>query len=131
MELSNELGKVNDRNGQMLAVEREALETTVLLLSPIVPHICHALWAQLGHEDAVIDARWPQVDDSALVRDSIELVVQVNGKVRGKIMVAASADNDSIVELAKNEPHVQKFLEGKTIKMCKVVPGKLVTFAVQ
>jgi leucyl-tRNA synthetase len=130
MELSNEIGKVADRGGNMLAVEREALETTVLLLSPIVPHISHALWSALGHSDAVIDARWPQVDDSALVRDSIELPVQVNGKLRGRIVVAANADNDSIIALAKAEPHVQKFLEGKTIKMCKVVPGKLVTFAV-
>jgi leucyl-tRNA synthetase len=130
MELSNELGKVNERSGQLLAVEREALETTVLLLSPIVPHISHALWAALGHNDAVIDARWPQVDESALVRDSIELPVQVNGKLRGRIVVAANADNDNIIALAKAEPHVQKFLEGKTLKMSKVVPGKLVTFAV-
>src|SRR5690606_7734822 len=75
MEVSNELGKITDRSGQMLAIEREALETTVLLLSPIVPHIAHTLWHQLGHDSAVIDARWPPVDESALVRDSIELVI--------------------------------------------------------
>src|SRR5690606_5591875 len=131
MELSNELGKITDRSGQMLAIEREALETTVLLLSPIVPHIAHTLWHQLGHDSAVIDARWPPVDESALVRDSIELVIQINGKVRAKIAVAANADSDSIIALAQAEPNVQKFLEGKTIKMSKVVPGKLVTFAVQ
>jgi leucyl-tRNA synthetase len=131
MELSNELGKVQTRSGQMLAVEREALETTVLLLSPIVPHICHELWQQLGHGNTVIDARWPVVDETALVRDNIELPVQINGKLRAKIIVAANADSDSIIAFAQAEPNVQKFLEGKIIKMSKVIPGKLVTFAVQ
>jgi leucyl-tRNA synthetase len=131
MELSNEIGKVQTRSGQMLAVEREALETTVLLLSPIVPHICHELWQQLGHGTTVIDARWPAIDDAALVRDNIELPVQINGKLRAKITVAANADSDSILAFAKAEPNVQKFLEGKVIKMSKVIPGKLVTFAVQ
>ena len=131
MELSNEIGRLADDAAQARAVIREALESAVLLLAPIVPHISHALWHELGHSDAIVDARWPLVDEAALVRDSIELAVQINGKVRAQISVAANADNDSIIALAKAEPNVQKFLDGKTIKMSKVVPGKLVTFAVQ
>ncbi len=130
MELSNELTKIPQREGQWLAVEREALRAAVLLLAPIVPHIAHELWSALGSESALIDARWPRVDAKALVRNSIELVVQVNGKVRGKIEVVADASDDAIIELAKTNEGVSKFLEGKTIKMVKIIPGKLVTFAV-
>ena len=130
MELSNELAKIPQRIGQWLAVEREALRTAVLVLAPIVPHIAHELWNALGGEGVLIDARWPQVDESALVRSSIELVVQINGKVRGKIEVAADENEVAIIEKAKANATVSKFLEGKTIKMVKVVPGKLVTFAV-
>ena len=130
MELSNELGKQDTARPQARAVEREALETAILLLAPIVPHITHALWHTLGHRDAVIDARWPALDSAALVRDSIQLAVQINGKVRAQIEVAANADHDAIVALALGHANVQKFIDGKTIKMTKVVPGKLVTIAV-
>ncbi len=130
MELSNEIGRLDDSE-QARAVVREALESAVLLLAPIVPHIGHALWRELGHADAIVDAHWPAVDASALVRDSIDLAVQINGKVRAQISVAADADNDTIIAAARAEPNVQKFLDGKTIRMSKVVPGKLVTFAVQ
>lgn len=130
MELSNELAKIPRREGQWLAIEREALRTAVLMLAPIVPHIAHELWSTLGGEGALIDARWPQVDASALLRSSIELVVQVNGKVRAKIEVAADASDAAIIEQARANATVSKFLEEKTIKMVKVVPGKLVTFAV-
>ncbi|TQV68246.1 leucine--tRNA ligase [Exilibacterium tricleocarpae] len=132
MELLNEVSRHADRNsGQGLAVEREALQAAVQLLAPIVPHICHHLWSALGNRDAVIDARWPQVDHAALVQASIAMVVQINGKVRAKIEVAADAAEASIIDQAKHNPNVQKFLAGKEIKMCKVVPGKLVTFAVK
>ncbi len=130
MELSNELGKIPQREGQWLTIEREALRTTVLLLAPIVPHIAHELWRVLGGEGALIDARWPKVDANALVRSSIEYVVQINGKVRGKIEVAADASDELIIESAKAEAGVSRQLEGKTIKMVKVIRGKLVTFAV-
>jgi leucyl-tRNA synthetase len=130
MELSNELGKIPRREGQWLAVEREALRTAVLLLAPIVPHVAHELWIALGGEGALIDARWPQVDESALVRSRIEYVVQINGKVRGKIEIAADADDETIIAAAKANEGVHKQIEGKTIKMVKVIRGKLVTFAV-
>ena len=131
MELSNELQKMPERNNQWLAIEREGLQTAIVLLAPIVPHICHTLWRELGNTGSLIDAPWPQVDSSALQRSSIELVVQVNGKVRGKIAVAADATNDEIIALALAQENIQKFIEGKAIAMSKVVPGKLVTFAVK
>ncbi|MEC8429501.1 MAG: leucine--tRNA ligase, partial [Pseudomonadota bacterium] len=132
MELLNDITKLADRSTpETRAVEREALESAVLLLAPVVPHISHALWQELGNGDKVIDAGWPVVDEAALVKTSIELVVQINGKVRAKLEVAPDADEASIIELAKNNDNVQKFLEGKEIKMSKVIPGKLVTFAVK
>ena len=131
MELTNDISKLPDNNPQSLAVEREALQAIVVMLSPIAPHFCHTLWQALGNKGAVIDASWPAVDKTALVRDSIELVIQVNGKVRGKIEVAADASQESILELAFADANVQKFIAGKEIKMRKVIPGKLVTIAVK
>jgi len=132
MELMNEVSRQADRSSpETLAVEREALETTALLLAPVTPHISHKLWQLLGNGDNVIDAAWPVVDESALVQSSIQLVVQVNGKVRAKIQVAADAATDDIIAIAKADEKVAKFLADKEIKMCKVIPGKLVTFAVK
>ncbi|AGN11381.1 leucyl-tRNA ligase [Simiduia agarivorans SA1 = DSM 21679] len=131
MELLNDVTRFERKDDQDLAVEREALLAAVQLLAPIVPHICHTLWAGLGRGDNLLDAGWPQLDEAALVKSELELVVQINGKVRAKITVAADADNDTIIALAKSNDNVQKFLDGVEIKMCKVVPGKLVTFAVK
>ncbi len=132
MELLNDISKNADRSTpENLAVEREALESAILLLAPIVPHISHELWKTLGNGDQIIDAPWPQVDEAALVKTSIQMVVQINGKVRAKLEFAADADEDTIIDIAKNDVNVQKFLDGKEIKMCKVIPGKLVTFAVK
>ena len=100
MELMNALAKFDDRSAQGRAVLQEALEIVVLGLAPVVPHACHALWHELGHAGAVIDERWPQVDADALVRDEIEVVVQVNGKLRGRVTVAASADEATVREAA-------------------------------
>jgi leucyl-tRNA synthetase len=132
MELTNEVAKLDtSAGGQALAVEREAIETIVKLLAPIVPHICHYLWSELGHSDIMIDSPWPAADEAAMVKSSIELVVQINGKVRAKIEVAADADEAAVLDIAMNHDNVQKFIEGKEIKMRKVIPGKLVTIAVK
>ncbi len=122
MELLNDIGKFDGD----ASVEREALESCVLLLAPIVPHIAHALWQALGHDSPLLDTHWPVVDESALVKSEIEMVVQVNGKVRGKIQVAVDADADSIKELARSDSNVQRFIDGKTIRKEIVVPQKLV-----
>ncbi len=127
MELLNEVAKLTDTDMQSIAVRHEALTSAVLLLSPIAPHICHSLWHAMGHQGAVADALWPVVDADALVRSSIELVIQVNGKVRGKIQVAADADKDTVEKRALEDSNVQRFLEGLTIRKIIVVPGRLVS----
>jgi len=127
MELLNEIGKRADRGSvAALAVEREALESAVLLLAPVVPHACHALWQALGHTDAVIDAPWPRVEESALRRTTIELVLQVNGKLRARIDVPADAPHAELERLALADPQVQRFIDGKPVRKVIVVPGKLV-----
>ena len=126
MELLNELSRLSDDAPQLIAIEREALEAAVLLLAPIAPHICHTLWSEFGHDAAVLDANWPRVDKNALVESSIKLMVQVNGKVRGEIVLPADADKDSIENAALAEPNAQRFTEGKTIRKVIVVPGRLV-----
>jgi leucyl-tRNA synthetase len=130
MELLNAVNRFEDDSEQGRAVEREALEAVVLMLSPMVPHICHALWALLGHESALVDQRWPAVDESALSRDLVELVVQVNGKLRGKISVATDADKESIVEQALADPNAQRFIGDSEIRKTIVVPGRLVNIVV-
>ena len=85
----------------------------------------------MGNTGAVIDAQWPMVDEQAMVRNTIELVVQVNGKVRAKIEVAADASEESILEQAFTDSNVIKYIENKEVKMRKVIPGKLVTIAVK
>jgi len=127
MELLNEVGRLKGGSPLALAVEREALESAVLLLAPMVPHICHQLWNELGHEGAVIDAQWPSVDETALVRDSIEMVVQVNGKVRAKITVAADATQSDIEARALAEENVTRFTDGLSVRKVIVVPKKLVS----
>ena len=112
------------------AVMQEALEGLVAALSPIVPHISHELWRQLGHADAVIDAPFPAVDAEALVADSVTLAVQVNGKLRGQIQVAAGATQEQIIEAALADAGVRRFTEGLELKKKIVVPGKLVSFVV-
>jgi leucyl-tRNA synthetase len=130
MELLNAVNRFDDDSAAGRAVVREALDTIVLTLSPIVPHICDALWQALGHSQPLIDRPWPKVDESALERDTIELVVQVNGKLRGKIAAAADADDDAILSAALADPNVQRFIEGRDIRKTIVVPGRLVNLVV-
>ncbi len=130
MELLNAVNRFEDRSGQGRAVVHEALEAVVLMLSPMTPHICHALWKALGHATPLIDQRWPHVDESALELDTIELVVQVNGKLRGRVAVPADADKDTIEGLAVADDNVQRFVDGKAIRKVIVVPGRLVNIVV-
>jgi len=126
MTLLNDISQHTDNSPQANAVRHEALTSAILLLAPIVPHICHSLWQKMGNNNNIAAAAWPEVDPSALVQSSIELVVQVNGKVRGKIQVAVDESKDSIEKLALDEPNVQRFTEGNTIRKVIVVPGRLV-----
>ena len=126
MELLNEVAKHGGTEIQSIAVRHEALTSAVLLLSPIAPHICHALWQVLGNSESVADASWPSVDEKALVRSTITLVLQVNGKVRGKIEVAADISKQEIEQIALADENVQRFIEGNTIRKIIVVPGRLI-----
>ena len=128
MELLNSVQKLDAKEGQALAVEREALEAAILILSPIVPHIAEKLWQSLGHSD-IVNAAWPTVDQNALTRSSIELMIQVNGKLRSKIEVAVDADNATVEQLALAKPEIQRFLETPPKKVI-VVKGKLVNIVV-
>lgn len=126
MTLMNVLEKAAVSSEQDRALMQEGLETVALLLAPITPHICHELWQQLGKNGPIIDAQWPQVDETALVQDSLTLVVQVNGKLRGQIEVPASATREEVEASARANENVVRFTEGLTIRKVIVVPGKLV-----
>jgi leucyl-tRNA synthetase len=129
MELLNEIGKLDDSLSSH-GLRQEALSAVTLLLAPIVPHIAEALWSALGYAGMAATAPWPVVDESALVRDSIDLVVQVNGKLRGQFSVAADASRETIEQAALADEQVQRFLEGKSVKKVVVVPGRLINFVV-
>ncbi len=130
MELLNAVAKAEDSSPAARAVRQEALELAVLVLAPIVPHICHVLWTALGHSGPVIDASWPTVDDAALRQDSLEIVVQVNGKLRGRVTVPAGAPDDAVREIALADANVARHIAGKFLKKAIVVPGKLVNLVV-
>jgi len=130
MELLNAVNKLDDDTDAGRAVQHEALEAVVLMLSPIVPHICHTLWQELGHSTPLIDQAWPEVDESALESDLIEMVVQVNGKLRARVSVPADADKGAIEQLAIADANVRRFIAGKDIRKVIVVPGRLVNIVV-
>ena len=127
MELLNALNKFTDQSEQGRAVRHEALESMVLLLNPVVPHISHALWQVLGHPQTVLeDQPWPKADPAALVRDTLTLAVQINGKLRATIELPAGASKEDAEALARAQPQVEHFLEGLSVRKVIVVPGKIV-----
>jgi leucyl-tRNA synthetase len=130
MELLNTVSRFEDPTEQGRAVVQEALEIATICLSPIVPHVCHALWSELGHTRAIIDERWPAVDAGALAQDAITLVVQVNGKLRGQITVPVDADAETVKAAALAEESVRKFVGEGPPKKIVVVPRKLVNVVV-
>ncbi|TFH71467.1 leucine--tRNA ligase [Gammaproteobacteria bacterium LSUCC0112] len=113
-----------------LSVVHEALEIILLALSPIVPHFCHALWKHLGHADAIINCPWPIADNTALIQDEIQMVIQVNGKLRSKLTVPKDCDPAIIERLALADSHVCKFTDGMTVRKVIVVPEKLINIVV-
>jgi leucyl-tRNA synthetase len=130
MELLNAIARFDDRSTQGRAVIREALDIVVLMLSPFVPHAAHALWQSLGHATPVVDERWPAVDPAALEQDPVEIVVQVNGRLRGRVQIAAGADEAAARAAALADPGVSKFVAGQTVRKFVYVPGKLVNVVV-
>lgn len=130
MELVNALSRFNDQTENGKAIRQETLEAIVLMLSPMVPHICHQLWLDLGHQQAIVSEPWPEVDATALELDSLELVVQVNGKLRSKISVSTTASKDEVEAMALNDENVKRFIEDKPVKKVIIVPKKLVNIVV-
>lgn len=130
MELLNALAKFEDDSENGQAVRQEVLEKIVLMLSPVVPHVCQRLWENLGHKGDIVVASWPKVDESALVQDSLEMVIQVNGKLRSKLNVPLSASKDDIEKMALADARIQSYIEGKTIRKVIVVPKKLINIVV-
>ena len=130
MELLNAINKLDDVSDQGRAAKHEALEAVVLMMSPMTPHICHVMWNALGNDAALVDERWPVADASALELDTVELVVQVNGKLRGRVSVPADAGKDTIEQVALADENVQRFVDGKEIRKVIVVPGRLVNVVV-
>jgi len=126
MELMNHLGKAKLNSDEDKAVMQEAVRAVVLMLTPITPHLCHHLWQAVGGSDMnVEDAPWPVVDDSAMVEDEKLIIVQVNGKLRAKITVAADANKEDVEALGLNDESVLKFTDGNTIRKVIYIPGKL------
>lgn len=116
MELINELAKLPENDLSARKLMQESLEVVLLLLSPIVPHICHTLWRELRPDTELLDQPWPQADEQALVQDEVTLVVQVNGKLRSRIQVAREADRTTIEHAAMADEPVQKMIVGQSIK---------------
>lgn len=130
MEMINAMTQSDNDSDNGRAILQEGLETAVLLLSPIVPHITNEIWRALGHEELIVDAAWPKVDQTALKQDEIQLIVQVNGKLRGRVRVPVKATDELIQEQALADENVGRFVEGKTIRKVIIVPGKLVNIVV-
>ena len=131
MELNNNLLRFTDTSDQGMAVRKEAIEIMLKALNPITPHLSHHLWQSLGHNKAMVDELWPEIDESALEQDETQLVVQVNGKLRAKLMVPINSNNQAVESLALKEENVVKFTEGKTIIKVVVIPNKLVNVVVK
>lgn len=132
MELMNALDGLSvtaESSENCRAVFRETVENILILISPFAPHIAEELWAELGHKNGILKAAWPAVNEEALARDEIDLVIQVNGKLRGKITIPADADSQTVEKAALESPAVVRWIEGKTVRKVIIVPGKLVNIA--
>ena len=132
MELLNAVSKFSEnQSGEVdQLVVQEALEFSVLMLAPIVPHFSHAAWSHLGHDEAAMDARWPMVDSSALEQDSMLIVLQVNGKLRSKVEVPKDIAKSDLEELALSDEAIKRFTSEGTVRKVIVVPNKLVNIVV-
>ena len=130
MELLNAVQRFPAATPQGCAVRQEALALAVLILAPITPHVCHALWLALGHTQPLIDERWPVPDAQALATDVHAIVVQVNGKLRAHISVPASADEAAVRAAALAHDNVRKFVADRPVRRVVVVPGKLVNVVI-
>ena len=131
MELINEMYKYKELDSRNEAVIKEGIETIVTILAPFAPHIGEELWAMIGKEGSIFDISWPNYDETALVKDEVEIVVQINGKVRGKLSVAANISREEMEKVAMEDEKIKALVEGKTIIKVVAVPKKLVNIVVK
>ncbi|AHF07886.1 leucine--tRNA ligase [Desulfitobacterium metallireducens] len=131
MELVNALYLYKEQATAKSEVEREALESILILLAPFAPHITEELWTGLGHKESIHQQPWPQVDEAALVQDEVTVVLQVNGKLRDRIQVSAEISAQELEQHIRNLPKLQEWTQGKTIVKVITVPGKLVNVVVK
>jgi leucyl-tRNA synthetase len=131
MELMNALAKIEGSDTTTRQVRQEVLQNVALLLSPIVPHICQALWSELCPDSHILDIAWPTADKSAMVQDELEYMLQVNGKLRGSMIVTKTETKDNLERMALQQPCLQKYLEGGVaVRKVIVVPNKLINIVV-
>ncbi len=130
MELMNAVSRYTSTGAAARAVRQEALEISVLLLSPMVPHVTHALWHELGHQRVLIDERWPEADSAALAQDAMEVIVQVNGKLRGRVSVPNGTDQAAAFAIAMADVDVRRFVGEAPPKRVVYVPGRLLNIVV-
>lgn len=131
MKMVNELQKISDvENDSQKAVYSETVNILLRLLAPIVPHVTYMLWRGMGQSMDIIDEAWPVPDEAAMVKDAVELVVQVNGKLRGKVSVPTNASKEQVEALALDDENVQRHIDGKTVRKVIVVPGRLINIVV-
>ncbi len=130
MELSNTLSKFTDTADTSMVVRKESLHILLKTLSPIAPHLCHHLWQELGHKTAIINEPWPSIDESTLVQNKVQIIVQVNGKLRAKLITHADTSKTQVEAQALADENVAKFIDGKTVIKVIVVPNKLINIVV-
>ncbi len=125
----------NDLNDEVVIndinVVRLSLESIVKVLAPFVPHICEELWEILGHSPGIFSVPWPTYDESAIAADQVEMVIQINGKVRSKLVVPSEIDEDDLKARVMNDPKIIENLDGKKIVKTIVIPKKLVNLVVR
>ena len=126
MELNNTISRLNDDSEQGMAIKQEAIEIMVKCLSPVMPHVCHHLWFMLGGLNAVVDSSWPEVDESALVQENVQIIAQVNGKLRAKIIAPVDSTNQTVEQIALADEKIKKFTDNKELIKVIVVPNKLI-----
>jgi leucyl-tRNA synthetase len=130
MELLNSVNRFTDGSANGRVIRQEVFDCMVLMLAPIVPHLCHRLWQNLGHQSLIIDHSWPRLDEAALQQDNIEMVIQVNGKLRGKMKVSVDADREFCEASALENEQVRRFIGDQAVKKVIVVPAKLVNIVI-
>ena len=131
MELVNEMYKYKEQDQVNSGLLGKAAKNLILILSPFVPHICEEMWEHMGETKSVTAMRWPEYDESALVKDTVEVVVQINGKVKDKVVVSADADKGQLEKIALENDKIKRLLEGRSVVKVVAVPGRLINIVVK